>query len=506
MNSHDQGTSPYSGNEIAAVDLGSNSFHMIVARITDDGSLQVIDSLKEMVRLGAGLDKRDNLSAKSQQRAFDCLERFGQRLRNIRSENLRIVGTNTLRKAKNSSEFLLNAQNLLGHSIEIISGIEEARLVYLGVSHSIADDDGNRLVIDIGGGSTETIIGEKFTPMMMESHHMGCVSISRLFFPDGKITKHRMKKADIFARRQLESISYPFLRKGWAQVIGSSGSIRSIQNVVQEEGFATSTITYKSMKALRKCLIDFGHIDSINLKGLSEDRKPVFIGGFVVLNALFKSLEIKEMTTSDGALREGLLYELLGRINHEDVREVTIQRMAERYSIQADHAKNIIATANHLYRDVAQKWNISELNYLSILGWASLLHEIGLTIAHSGYHKHGAYLTRNSDMPGFSLQEQELLSVLILSHRKNFSLQNFENLPSRIIDAAMKLAIILRLSVILHRNRTNTQIPELKIKPGKNSLKISFPDDWLDMHALTYADLKQEKELLNSAGFKLKLG
>jgi len=201
-----------------------------------------------------------------------------------------------------------------------------------------------------------------------------------------------------------------------------------------------------------------------------------------------------------------LLYELLGRIKHEDVRETTVQRMAERYSIQADHAKNVTSTANYLYEHVVQKWNIAESNYLSILGWAALLHEIGLTIAHSGYHKHGAYLTSHSDMPGFSLQEQELLSVLILSHRKNFSLQHFDNLPSKIIDPAMKLAIILRLSVILHRSRAGIQIPELKLKPGKNSLKIIFPDDWLDMHALTYADLKQEKELLKNGGFKLKLG
>jgi len=506
MTTQDPVTSPYSGNEIAAVDLGSNSFHMIVARISDDGSLQIIDRLKEMVRLGAGLDKRNYLSAESQQRAFDCLERFGQRLKNIRSENLRVVGTNTLRKAKNSSDFLANAQNLLGHSIEIIAGIEEARLIYLGVSHSIADDDSNRLVIDIGGGSTETIIGEKFTPLLMESLNMGCVSVSREFFPDGRITKHRMKKADIFARRKLESISYSFLNKGWSQVIGASGSIRAIQSVVLEEGFATDTITSDSMQALRKCLIRSGHIDNINLKGLAVDRKPVFIGGFIVLNALFKSFEIKEVTTSDGALREGLLYELLGRIKHEDARDVTVQRLAERYSVQTDHAKNVMSTASYLYEHTKKKWKTTESNYYSILGWAALLHEIGLTIAHSGYHKHGAYLTRNSDMPGFSLQEQELLSVLILSHRKKLSIQNFDKLPSKLIDIAMKLAIILRLSVILHRNRTSTQAPKLMIKPGKNSLKIIFPDDWFDMHALTFADLKQEKKLLKNVGFKLQLG
>lgn len=493
-------------NMLAAVDLGSNSFHMIVARLSDDGSLQIIDRLKEMVRLGAGLDDKNNLSKGAQQKAFDCLERFGQRLQGIKSENIQIVGTNTLRKAKNSSQFLKDAQQLLGHQIDIISGIEEARIIYLGVSHTIASpDDKKRLVLDIGGGSTETIIGKQFTPILMESLFMGCVSMTQKFFTDGSITKKQLKKANIFARRELERISYPFLKMGWKQVIGTSGSIRSIAKVIQEEGLAENNITAKAMDQLGKRLIEIGHIDKLKLSGLSEERRPVFVGGFVVLNAIIESLNIESISVSDGSLREGLLYDLLGRIKHEDVRETTIQRMSERYSVQINHANNVANTAKQLYKQLAKPWNISKQKYENLLRWAALLHEIGLTIAHAGYHKHGAYLARNSDMPGFSFQDQQILATLIQAHRQKFETQHFESLPVKSIVPFVKLAVILRFAIILHRSHEDIALPDLKLKAKDQSLKISFPTDWFETHSLTYADLQYEKELLAKQGFKLEI-
>ena len=488
---------------LAAVDLGSNSFHMIVARHSEDGSLQIIDRIKEMVRLGEGLDENNNISELVQQRALDCLERFGQRLQGIETENVRIVGTNTLRKAKNSPHFLINAQQLLGHPIDIISGIEEARLIYLGVSHTIASDDKKRLIIDIGGGSTETIIGKKFTPNLMESLFMGCVSMTRRFFADGNITKKQLKEADIYARRELERISFPFLKVGWKQVIGTSGSIRSIAKVVHGEGLAEHGITLDAMKQLRKQLLEIGNIDDLTLSGLSEERRPVFVGGFVVLNAIVNTLNIKEIQISDGALREGLLYDLLGRKSHEDVREITIQRMAERYSAQIEHANNVAHTALNIYENLSSAWEIKKSKYEQLLRWAALLHEIGLTIAHAGYHKHGAYLANNSDMPGFSYQDQQFLALLIQTHRQKFDLQIFENLPAKAIEPARKLSIILRLSVILRRSRDNVSMPELEFQADQNSLKLIFPEGWLDLNTLINADLNFEKELLAKIDFEL---
>lgn len=491
---------------LAAVDLGSNSFHMIVARILDDGSLQIVDRIKEMVRLGAGLDNKKYLSDESQIRALDCLNRFSQRIQDLSPENVRVVGTNTLRKAKNSKLFIKKAQKTLGYNIDIISGIEEARLVYLGVSHTIAADEGKRLVIDIGGGSTETIIGKKFTPILMESHYMGCVNMTRKFFSDGYITKKQLKKADIYIRRELERDLIPFAKEGWGQVIGTSGSIRSIASVIHEEGLAEgSKITLTALEQLHKRLISCQHIDKLKFAGLNEERRPVFIGGFVVLHSIVKSLGITEIITSDGALREGLLYDLLGRIKHEDVREITIQRMLERYSIQTDHVNNIAATANNIYKNVADSWKLNKDNYKNLLHWSALLHEIGLTIAHAGYHKHGAYLAKNSDMPGFSFQDQLFLSALIQTQRNKYNIQEFESLPEKYIEPAKKLAIILRLAIILHRNRNDETLPDIDFKADNNSLAVSFPEKWMDSHTLTEADLEDEKNLLAKAGFKLKL-
>lgn len=492
---------------LAAVDLGSNSFHMIVARVSDDGSLKIIDRIKEMVRLGAGLDDKNTLIESAQQKALACLERFGQRLQGIPADNVRVVGTNTLRKAKNSAHFISLAQKKLGHSIHIISGMEEARLVYLGVSHTVfSNHDKKRLVIDIGGGSTETIIGSKFNPILMESLFMGCVSITKKFFSDGNITKKQLKKADIFARQELERISFPFCKLGWKQVIGTSGSIRSIANVIREEQFEEELkITDAAMQQIKTRLIDAKTIEHLHLKGLSQERHPVFIGGFVVLNAIIKSLNINEIDISDGALREGLLYDLIGRINHEDIRELTIKRMIERYSIQTDHIEQIARTAKTIYKKVSTDWGIAKSKFENILRWASLLHEIGLTIAHAGYHKHGAYITKNADMPGFSFQDQQFLAALIYNHRQKYNVQQFETLPVKNIEPAKKIAIILRLAIILHRSQGNIPIDKINFKVDEDSLEIIFPKNWLEKHTLTYADLQHEKSLLEKVNFHLKL-
>ena len=494
---------PEKPQAIASIDLGSNSFHMIVVRLSEDGGIQVIDKIKEMVRLGAGLDDNRNLSEEAQNRALECLDRFGQRLHNLKPENVKIVGTNTLRSAKNSASFLSKGQKLLGHSIDIISGIEEARLIYLGVSHSLADDGKRRLVIDIGGGSTETIIGEKFTPLLMESHYMGCVSYSRRFFANGHISKEAFKRAELAAQLELENDSYEFMKAGWEQVVGASGTARAISSVLLAEGLSDGKVTFEGMKELRKKIIKAKHIDNLTLQGLDEERRPVFVGGFAVMYALFKALNIQEMEISDGAVREGLIYDLLGRIQHEDVREKTVARLAERYSVQTEHTENVAKTALTIYKEIAKDWYIQNNFYKQLLIWSALLHEIGLTIAHAGYHKHGEYLALNSDLPGFSFQEQQLLAALIRSHRQKFPLPVFEALPEEYFDAAIRLAIILRIAVILHRSRAKSTVPKFKLKASKNKLEIQFPSGWFESNALTLTDFKNEIELLESTGIEL---
>ncbi|MDZ7661534.1 exopolyphosphatase [Thiohalophilus sp.] len=489
---------------LAAVDLGSNSFHMIVARASDQ-TLQVQDRLREMVRLGAGLDDEGHLAADARLRALECLERFGQRLRGMADREVRVVGTNTLRAARDQGDFLRQAEAALGHSVEIISGIEEARLIYLGVAHSLAEDGMRRMVIDIGGGSTEVIIGERFEPLLLESLDMGCVSMSRQFFPDGAITPARLKAAELAAQLELEGFAHRCHQMGWEQTVGASGTAKALARVVQAQGWSEQGISAKSLKQLRKAILDVGHIDELKLKGLSEERRPVFIGGFTIMAALFASLDIKQMLVSDGALREGLLYDMLGRHRHEDVRERSVELLQKRYQIDTEHARHVEQTALSLLQQAAESWQLDDPVSEQMLGWAARLHEIGLAIAHSGYHKHGAYLLENSDLSGFSLQQQQVLAILVRSHRRKPDPALFSAFPRSVREAMLQLTILLRLAVKLQRSRLHAALPDIRLKARPRQLKLSFPDEWLDQHDLTRADLEREVEYLRLLDYELKI-
>ncbi|MCK5336572.1 MAG: exopolyphosphatase [Gammaproteobacteria bacterium] len=490
---------------IAAVDLGSNSFHMIVASIEENGTLKVIDKIKEMVRLGAGLNGRNYLDEETQQRALDCLSRFSQRLQNIHKKDIRIAGTNTLRIAKNSNKFIKRARKVLNHRIDIISGVEEARLVYHGAVYSLAELGNTRLVVDIGGGSTEVIIGKDNKPIKLESLEMGCVSITQKFFSDGVITKSRLKEADIFARQQVEAVRRVYLKTGWEQCVGTSGSIRSISKVLLATEMTDGTITDKSLKQLLDKLLKFELLNKIKLDGLNSDRQPVFIGGVIVLNAIFKALKLKEMIASDGALREGLMLDVVGRIKHEDIREVSVKHLASRYVVRQEHAENVILSCKHLYNELAKKWSMDDENHQRILQWAASLHEIGLAISHSGYIKHSAYLVLNSDMPGFSIQEQQLLSLLVRYHRQKVILDDFEPFRPKYRKKIFHLMIILRLAVILNRSMSEYQQPDYMLEVSKRTLTLKFPEHWFDENPLTMADLENEIDYLAVTGFKLKI-
>lgn len=486
----------------AAIDLGSNSFHMIVANLID-GQLQVIDRMKEMVRLAAGLNDRQELSKESMQQALECLQRFGQRIRQVPHLNVRAVGTNTLRQARNGAEFLTKAHTALGHPIEIIAGREEARLIYSGVAHSLYDETHKRLVIDIGGGSTELIIGRGFDTFYTESLYMGCVNVGQRFFSDGKIKAKRMRKAILFAMQELESLESAYKKMGWDYALGSSGTIISIGEVLRAQGWCNTGITAAGLTHLMESLIAIGDSAAIDFTGLSDRRKPVFASGVAILAGIFEALKLDKMDISEGALREGLLYDLIGRVHDEDIRDKTVLAVAQRYGVDMEQAQRIKETAENFFIQVSDDWKLDKKADLKLLSWGALIHEIGLSVAHNQYHRHGAYLTANSDLAGFSHQEQMKLAMLVRSHRRKFPQEEFEPIPPAMRVALVRLCILLRLAVVLHRSRSNVSLPDIHINVNDNNVILHFPPGWLDQHPLTLVDLSTEQVFLQIADFKL---
>lgn len=488
-----------SERQLAALDLGSNSFHLLVAQ-ESNGRLQVVDRIKEMVRLAAGLGDDKTLSADVVQRALECLDRFSQRLRGLDPEDIRVVGTNTLRKATNAQSFLDAAERILGTEVEIISGREEARLIYLGVSHALEDTAERRLVVDIGGGSTELILGKRFRAELMESLYMGCVGMTRRCFADGKLRAGQFKEAINLARQELEPVEQAYNDAGWDLAIGASGTILAVQDILTALDPDTSSITLDGLKTIRKALIDTRQIDKINLPGLPSERAPVFAGGLAVLFGIFESLGIDRMQATSGALREGLIYDLLGRVKHQDVRETTVQDLVSRYHIEPTHGRRVRETAISLLAQAAMPWGLTEPTDKLLLGWAADLHEIGMDIAHSQYHKHGGYLLENMDMAGFSRLDQHHLAVLVRAHRRKFPVDDVE-MPTRL----RRLAILLRLSVVLHRSRTSDPLPHVSLTVEDSRIRLEFPNRWLNRHPLTRLDLEQEASYLKAIDHSLTI-
>lgn len=486
---------------VAAIDLGSNSFHMIVAR-NRQGELKLLDRLREPVRLAAGLDPDRRIKPAAEARALACLERFGQRIRGIPAGSVRAVGTNALRRARNASDFLAKAEQALGRPVDIIAGIEEARLIYLGVAHALGGSGERRLVVDIGGGSTELIVGEGFQPRHLESLHMGCVSSSQLYFAEG-ITSRAWEKAELGAHMALEPVAAGFRRLGWERSIGASGTVKAIGSVVREHQPDAEAITLQSLHKIRDVLLKDGAAGLRRFKSLSEDRVEVFPGGVVVLIAVFESLQLERMEVSEGALREGLLYDLVGRIQFEDVRQRSVDALMRRYHVDASQAERVESTALYCFDRVAAAWQVDDPSLRHTLIWAAQLHEIGLDIAHTQYHKHGAYVLLHADLAGFSRQEQRLLAVLVRAHRRKFPISEFEQLPVRWQNTARKLAVLLRLAVVLRRPRVDEPLPEFSLAVSERDIRIRFPAGWLAEHPLLQADLAEEAEYLAVAGTKL---
>jgi exopolyphosphatase/guanosine-5'-triphosphate,3'-diphosphate pyrophosphatase len=487
---------------IAAVDLGSNSFHMIVGEMRH-GQLAIIDRIKETVRLAEGLSAKGDLSADARQRALDCLSRFGERLRDMRAGSVRAAGTSTIRRAREDSSFRAEAEALLGHPIEVISGFEEARLVYTGVMHSLPPTDGMRLVTDIGGGSTEVILGQGATPNALESLHMGCVSMTERFFAGGVLARERFNSARMAARLELRPVKAFFRGATGIEAIGTSGTILSTENVARELGLSEIGITLDSIETLIDRVLTFDNISELSLKGLSDRRAQVWPGGLSILAELFTALRIDEMRISDGAVREGLLYDLLGRLQQEDARERTVRAMASRYQVDEEQASRVSSTAADIHTQCAETWNLEQDITGKILGWASRLHEIGLDISHDGYQRHGAYIAEHADMPGFPRAEQRFLALLIGGQRHQIDTGRLIVLPESWRETGLRLVILLRLAVLLNRSRNNVELPTVVASATGKRLSVSFDKTWLADNPLTVADLEREKEFLDKVDYEL---
>jgi len=494
---------PDTAQQLAALDLGSNSFHLIVAQY-GGGRIQVLDRLKEMVRLAAGLDPNDRLSRAAMDRGIACLERFAQRLRHLPSDNVRVVGTNTLRKARNGWEFISRAEAAIGHPIEIISGREEARLIYQGVCYAMGPATDRRLVVDIGGGSTELIIGRGYEPGLMDSLYMGCVSMSERFFGDGELKSARFAAAELAARQETEPLETLYRRRGWDSVVGSSGTINAINDVAL--GLGHAGVTPAALNDIVKALCAAKSLSQVALPGLPSERVPVFPGGVAILRAIFEALGIASLQVSSGALREGLLQDLIGRGRHDDVREHSVADLARRYHIDEAHAGGVADTALALYAQVAKAWDIDDDDNAQLLRWAATLHEIGMDVSHSQYHKHGHYLLQNIDLAGFSQTDKRRLALLVRAHRRKFPQLEFDTVPADERVLLTRLAILLRIAVELRRNRSGEALPPVGLElDSANRLTLHFPEGWLDAHPLTRLDLQQEVDYLATVPFTLKV-
>jgi len=489
---------------LAAVDLGSNSFHLEIGRVVD-GQIYPLDAVREVVRIGAGLTAEKRIDRATQAAALEAIAKFGERLRGFPRPAVRAVGTNTLRVARNAPQFLREARAALGFPIEVISGREEARLIYLGVAHSMPASEQRRLVVDIGGGSTEFIVGKGLEPQLTESLYMGCVSFSLKYFPEGKIEKSRMKAAELAARQELSSLTKQYIETGWDEAVGSSGTARSIESILRENEFAAEGITREGLQELRALLLKTEEADPGQIAGLRPNRAPVLPGGVAIMIAAFDALGLESMKVSEGALRHGVLYDLLGRVQHRDMREATVTQFMRRYRLDAAQAERVKNLSLIIYDALAPQNDQEDDPDRQMLGWAARLAETGLSIAHAAYHKHSAYVLSNADMPGFSRMEQARLARLVLAHRGKLR---------KMLDAGAEFSdrgtdwrpvFALRLASLILRSRTDARLPFLRVAADPGGFAIDLPQSWLDDNPLSADALDAEAGHWKAVDMKLEV-
>ncbi|MGR5207777.1 exopolyphosphatase [Vibrio sp. PNB23_22_7] len=490
---------------IAAIDLGSNSFHMVVAKVVGS-DLQLVSRHKQRVRLAAGLDDELNLSHAAMERGLECLAMFAERLQGFETSNVRIAATHTLRRANNAHLFIQRAKAALPFPIEIISGEEEARLIYLGVAHTQVESN-SKLVVDIGGGSTEIIIGHEFEPSLLNSKQMGCISFTEQFFSNKKLSRKNLSKAMLAAEQKLETIASKYRKKGWDIALGSSGSIKAISEVLIGLGYEDGLITSKRLGKLIDNLSEYDSIDDIDLIGLTDDRKPVFSAGVAILCAIFQSLKITQMSFSDGALREGLLYEMEERFARSDIRMRTTENLAKKHLVDIEHAVRVKGHAKEWLSDIHSEIGIKKKSELfDLLEWAALLHEVGLSINLRGFHRHSFYILQHSTLPGFNREQQLVLATLARFQRKSLKLNELPEFNLYKQSDIINLIKILRLAIVINGQRNDDPLPELKLSIKGDEWRLTCRnDDWLEENKLLDADLQEEQLRWESAGWKLIL-
>ena len=495
-------------DNFAAIDLGSNSFHMLLAEPEGD-SIRVIDSLRVPVRLGSGLDKQKHIKPATEDLALQAIGQFAQRLHGVPRQNMRIVGTNTLRRARNAEHFINEAFVILRKRIEIIAGREEARLIYSAVSHGLPAPERQRMVIDIGGGSTELIIGKDYSPEIMESMNMGCVSYSNDHLCDEKVTASAVKDCIVQAQLELQPVLKAYRDAGWEEVIGCSGTIKAVSNALLELELSDGQITLAGLKKLQKNMISAGSVQKLGLNTISKNRSQVFAAGSAILYAIMKSMNIEALQASQVALREGLIFELIGKTEHVDIQSQTIANLENRYHVDEVQAHRVAVLSSQLFELASKAWVLDEEPdrqlLPQLLHWGSRLHEVGLAVAHSQYHKHGAYLIEHSDLLGFSRAEQTALSLLVRYHRRKLDITAFTNLPEAEGELLLKLLLLLRMSVLLQRARYEQSLDSVHFKFEKKQLTVTAPASWFDAHPLTTADLQDEAKQIASSGVKLTI-
>ncbi|QLB12187.1 exopolyphosphatase/guanosine-5'-triphosphate,3'-diphosphate pyrophosphatase [Bisgaardia hudsonensis] len=491
--------------EIAAIDLGSNSFHMIIARIIN-GSVQILSRLKQKVQLANGLDEHNELSQEAISRGVNCLDLFAKRLRGFDPQNINVVGTYTLRRATNNQTFLKQAQQVFPYPINIISGKEEAKTIYAGVSHT-QPEQGRKFVVDIGGGSTEMVIGDNFQPIIAESRHMGCVSFAQKYFPNGQISPENFQKAKQSALDKIEDLAFEYNQLGWQYVLGSSGTIKTVHQVIIANLSADGIITAQHLEKLVQKVLAVSHFNQLNLSGLNPDRTDVFVPGLAILTAIFETFNIQTMRYSDGALREGIIYSLEKSFQVCDIRQRTATGLIKQFNIDEIQSKQVFLSTLLLAKQCWYWENKSqEKEIKEILYWAAKLHEVGITINHNNLQKHSAYILKNIELPGFDNDQQHLLSTLTRYQIQYFKLSDLPNFTRYKQKDILQLICLLRLAIILNKARQATEHTNkisLKINRTLNKWSLIFEKDYLEKNPLIKNDLSAEKDFLNSLKLKL---
>lgn len=488
----------------AAVDLGSNSFHMVVAR-SERGRVQVLDRIRERVRLGAGLGEDGRLAKDALERALACLRRFRQRLAEVPPGRVRAVATDAFRRTRDPADLPARAAEALGHPIEVVAGREEARLVYLGVREDLAGWGERMLVVDVGGGSTEIAAGTGRTPELGESLRLGSLRWSEEFFPKGAISPKRMRRAILAARHEIEPVAAAFRRLGGARAVGSSGTALALDEMLRASGLDARGLGAAGLTALVERVLVHQRLEDFRIEGLDEARRPTFLGGLAIFHAVAEELRVRRFETSAGALREGVLVDLLGRISHRgDPRRRAVEELARRCEVDPRQAARVRGTAARLFEAARAPWRLSEEEHLPLLEWAAELHEAGLFVGHNGFHRHGRYLVENADLAGFSRTETEELGWLVWKHRRTLPADHLAQAPPARREALLRLALLLRLAARLHRGRGAAPPPwEAEAKP--RGLVLRVPRRWLAEHPLTAFDLEEEAGDWAGAGFRLRV-